>query len=112
MVGIREECPNLTRGLFLGDSWWSLLFIPWFYLMVPAQAVSLLSPLGMSSGKLEWPRVGLPAGSSESSLLDLDLTSRTQRGQSVECCCCLHLGGTEEAQKSPKWQLRMQRLQG
>lgn len=39
---------------------------------------------------------GLASLSSESSLLDLDATSWTQRGQAVECCCCLHLGGTEE----------------
>lgn len=39
---------------------------------------------------------GLAGLSLESSLRDLQATSWTQRGQSVECCCRLHLGGTEE----------------
>lgn len=39
---------------------------------------------------------GLTSLSSESSLLDLDAASWTQRGQSVECWCSLHLGGPEE----------------
>jgi hypothetical protein len=37
------------------------LFIPWCYLILLAQVESLPFPLGMSSGKLEWCTVGLPA---------------------------------------------------
>lgn len=85
---------------------------PFVYTLVLPYLTCPGSELAFSLGDEQWEtraaQSGLTSLSLESSLLDLDSTSRTQEGQPVECCYCLHLGSTEE----PQWQLRMQRLQG
>lgn len=84
------------------------MFILWFYLILPVQVVSWLSLLGRTSGKLECPRMGLPARARNPA----DLTGKLQAGPRGASLWNAVAIGTWEAQKSPEWQLRMQRLQG